>query len=768
MKKTIAGIVLCAGFIIGAMGLVTSSDVAAKTKKVTVKQVKVKEPYAKKAIIAKGKKIRLVTQVNVKPSKKAYQKVKYSSKNKKIATVDKKGVVKARKVGSTKIVVTSVKNKKKRATIAVKVVKFAVKKVSLSGNEISTFPGSRFQMKAKVSVPSKKKGSSSKILYWTTSNKNVATVSQKGIVKAKNAGTAKITVKAIDGSGKKAVCKVTVVSQDKGTQPTENPAATPQVPEPLKIVDLNYCGGTEFCFSLNQPKELKKEDVVMEVRKSDSGNYHLKLSVIELATDDNQNYIMTVGNYDNYYNDGYYLRLSLPGFSDAVWEEVNQGVVGNYHYQDMAIFAPNIRCWESICHNKAVGYCNVSVKGLPGGFDCKKLVNGVVITGLFLKEGVYPVEVTIEDELGSTFRYTRYYIVYSANAIQAAVTESYVPVCEGKPYYVKGYVTAKGGSGNYTYTIGDNPYGLTITEEGCIKGSIKQVGTITVPVTVTDAANPALSTEIMYVCHAEQGKILKGKVIGADGRGIENGNLWYRSIGKDGYPYKTNIYLNSDGSYELVGAAGEYDIYAEPKYSHYRSMIKHYVLNENVEAEPIQLPLYSVRIADVEAGLWYDNEGRMCGYGSLAYLPAGTHTIHTKTGRTDFLNPTIKEVTVTITNCSLSGITPTEKTLENYIIQGALGQNTVGIVKDEYTTISFIPAESGTYRFRSEGNYDTYGYLYDSEAKELAGHDDVGNGDRNFQIDYVLEAGKTYYLGVKSFFSSVPESEMIVRITKLQ
>ncbi len=45
---------------------------------------------------------------------------------------------------------------------------------------------------------------------WKSSNTKVATVSTKGVVTAKAAGTVYITAKAMDGSGKKATCKIVV------------------------------------------------------------------------------------------------------------------------------------------------------------------------------------------------------------------------------------------------------------------------------------------------------------------------------------------------------------------------------------------------------------------------------------------------------------------------------------------------------------------------------------------------------------------------------
>lgn len=49
-------------------------------------------------------------------------------------------------------------------------------------------------------------------MKWSSSNKKIATVNAKGKVTGKKAGTVTITVKATDGSGKKATCKVVVTA----------------------------------------------------------------------------------------------------------------------------------------------------------------------------------------------------------------------------------------------------------------------------------------------------------------------------------------------------------------------------------------------------------------------------------------------------------------------------------------------------------------------------------------------------------------------------
>ncbi|MGN0153624.1 MAG: Ig domain-containing protein, partial [Lachnospiraceae bacterium] len=171
--------------------------------KVNVKKVTVSSSLSgskKTVVVAKGKKVKLTTVVSVTPNKSANKKVTYTSQDKKIATVDSKGNVKGVKAGSTKITVTSTKNKKKKATIAVKVMKGAVTKVTLDQTSGTLNVGDSIALKATV----KAKSGANKTVAWTSSNNAVVTVNSKGQVTAVGAGSASVTAKAIDGSGKKA------------------------------------------------------------------------------------------------------------------------------------------------------------------------------------------------------------------------------------------------------------------------------------------------------------------------------------------------------------------------------------------------------------------------------------------------------------------------------------------------------------------------------------------------------------------------------------
>lgn len=90
---------------------------------------------------------------------------------------------------------------------AAKTVK--VKKVQITNpkkGSITMKKGETFSLKVKVTP----KNAKNKQVSYKTSNRKVATVTSKGKIMAVKNGTAKITVTAKDGSGKKATCKVMV------------------------------------------------------------------------------------------------------------------------------------------------------------------------------------------------------------------------------------------------------------------------------------------------------------------------------------------------------------------------------------------------------------------------------------------------------------------------------------------------------------------------------------------------------------------------------
>ena len=169
--------------------------------KVTVKQpVKSIKLNKTSATLKKGKSLTL--KATISPSSANSKAVTWTSSKKSVATVSSKGVVKAKKKGAA---VITAKYGKKKLTCKV-TVKQPVKSIKLNKTSATLKKGKSLTLKATISPSS----ANNKAVTWSSSNKKVATVSSKGVVKAVGNGTATITVKVKDGSGKKATCKITV------------------------------------------------------------------------------------------------------------------------------------------------------------------------------------------------------------------------------------------------------------------------------------------------------------------------------------------------------------------------------------------------------------------------------------------------------------------------------------------------------------------------------------------------------------------------------
>lgn len=165
--------------------------------------------------LKKGKSVQLKATL-AKGTKK--KQVVWSSSNKKIATVSKKGKVKAIKKGTAKIT-AKIQGTQKKAVCKI-TVGTPVSKVKLNSKKVTLEVGKTYQLKATLSP---KKPTNKKVTYQSN-KKSVAKVSKKGIITAVKAGKAKITVMAADGTGKKASCTVVV---EKKQASAASPAPTP-------------------------------------------------------------------------------------------------------------------------------------------------------------------------------------------------------------------------------------------------------------------------------------------------------------------------------------------------------------------------------------------------------------------------------------------------------------------------------------------------------------------------------------------------------------
>ena len=146
----------------------------------------------------------------IQPSNASNKNVTWTSSNQSVATVSQTGMVTAVGVGTCTITCAAVDDSGQTATCSVTVIPQLVTGITLSQSSLSLPIGDSQTLMATV-LPS---NSTNKNVTWTSSNQNVATVSQTGVVTAVGAGTCTITCAATDSSGKTATCCVTVTDFD--------------------------------------------------------------------------------------------------------------------------------------------------------------------------------------------------------------------------------------------------------------------------------------------------------------------------------------------------------------------------------------------------------------------------------------------------------------------------------------------------------------------------------------------------------------------------
>ena len=202
-----------------------SAEAASKkaVKTVTLK-VSGKKVNKKTKTLTVGKSLTVKTTVSPSSAKKS---ISYKSSNKKVATVSKKGKVTAKKAGTAKITVTvkGKNNKKKTAWFKVKVVKktaptkkptattkptatptvaptattapqeVAVESISLTASATTIAAGQTAQVFAEIQPTN----ATNKNVTFTSSNTDVATVTEEGVVTALKDGETTIIATAANG-----------------------------------------------------------------------------------------------------------------------------------------------------------------------------------------------------------------------------------------------------------------------------------------------------------------------------------------------------------------------------------------------------------------------------------------------------------------------------------------------------------------------------------------------------------------------------------------
>lgn len=142
-------------------------------------------------------------------------KIKWTSSNTKIATVNANGKVIAKAYGYATITATAQDGSGAEASCEVRVVR-PVTSVSINKSSVTTVVGRSFTLKATV----KPSNSTYRSVNWSSSDESIAVVDSDGVVTALMEGKVTITAKSKDDSGKSDSVRVTVREETPSTSVT--------------------------------------------------------------------------------------------------------------------------------------------------------------------------------------------------------------------------------------------------------------------------------------------------------------------------------------------------------------------------------------------------------------------------------------------------------------------------------------------------------------------------------------------------------------------
>ena len=178
------------------------------TTKPVVKKVS-KVGLSKKSVtLIKGRNTTIKAKVS--PTNATNKKLKWTTSNAKVATVNQSGKITAKGKGTATIKVRALDGSNKYATCKV-TVKQPVTSIKLNKKTVTLkAKGSAKQKTATLRATVSPKNANNKKVKWTSSKSKIATVNSKGKVTAKKKGTCYVIATAKDGSKKSAKCKIVV------------------------------------------------------------------------------------------------------------------------------------------------------------------------------------------------------------------------------------------------------------------------------------------------------------------------------------------------------------------------------------------------------------------------------------------------------------------------------------------------------------------------------------------------------------------------------
>ena len=725
---------------------ITITSSADKKKKVVI-TVKVGTPVKAITIdkttptVARKKSITLKAKVT--PSNASNKSIIWSSSNQRIAKVSSKGKVTGVKNGTAKITAKAADGSGVKKTITVK-VGTPVKTITLNKTSEIIQPGQSFSVKA-TAAPSK---ATNKKVIWSSSNPGVATVNNSGKVTGVTAGTAKITAAAADGSNAKKTMTVVVKN-------------------PIKVTSVSVINASTIKVDLSEAQALTLSNFTVKLNKTGKGNYNKPCKLDNIASADNKSYLLVLDS-SNIIRNQENVQVTVSG----LWGSNTS--VGTTSYNE-GTFQYTEEINYSVAYNKTVneelyfgggdtyGYVACAASNLPQGVKMEELGTSVRFYGKIQQKGKVVSQLTTVDEVGNTHTYAITWLIGSEDTISAAADPVYCLLNADGTAEINESVTVNGGSGSYTYSLSGETYGLTISENGRIRGTFKgAAGTYTLTVNVQDRNNANYKTTAELKLYVSNSISVSGIVKDLNGNPVSGATVRFENKDKSSRYQKTyNVYTNSNGAFSATLISGIYDI--EASYGEGSNNSHKYLYAQQLDTTrsgfDISLALRRIIIdsdnsaaASANAfGTWYDADGTSYGFGDTLYLKEGTYALTSE-------KTLGRRVITSVLNITVNAASGARATAHVTVVDNtkviALEQPQTVSLTSEYQYYKFTPTEAGTYYFYSEGSYDTYGVLLDANDVQLAEDDDSGASDTNFYFVQECRAGVDYYIGIRRLGSS--------------
>lgn len=702
-----------------------------KVVKVTVGQPATRVKVNKSALtIKKGRSA--VIKATVGPNTTSNKKVIWKSSNSKIAKVSVSGRVTAVRGGRATITAIAADGSGKKAICRV-TVRASVSSISFSKTNGKMYVGRTMQLSPVI----KPAYATNKKCAWSSSNDKVAVVNSAGNVYAAATGTAVITAKATDGTGKKASYKITVE-------------------KPVTIVSAMMSNPRTVKLTLSSEQKLTSSSFSIKASTVMNGNYNYNIPFDSVTTKDNKNYTIALRR-------GYTLSRKariciyikgLTGTGNSKIETYYSGDVNN-----RTIYV-SYKCEQNVGMNKILdvnsiegykGICVINVVGLPAGVKYKVDpgdANKVYFSGKPTKAGTTVTTVKAVDELGNVDTYEISWNIYS----QTTIAGNYEPVFKimGRNSHIcrinNSIAAVAGGSGSYTYSFVGESYNLSIDSKGKITGKLEEEGTYNLKVKITDANNEKISTIVGCVIKTILGSTLMGYVRDKNGNILDGASVII--INKDNsVQYELNsefATVDRNGQYYMSIIPGTYDVKIKIGDDVTYIGNRTFGVGENkvdlaADVTKIAVKSNNEKCTVDDLGRWTDEYGRICGWNGYVYLVPGTYELTAEgSGKRGVISAKVTSKTTTLT-----------ADVNEFAID-------FGNFNDVYAEVGmyyrYVPKKTGTYYFYSVSYGDPKGYLYDENKNLLMEVDDAEHSKttnkKDFYMSYNCEAGKSYYIKV--------------------